>query len=92
MTDRELLAEYARSGSERAFAEIVARHSAMVYSACLRVLGDPAAAEDAVQAAFLVLVRKARGVDGSALAGWLFRTAERSAREVRRARYRRARH
>ena len=62
MTDRELLAEYVEGGSQQAFGQIVARHADMVYSACLRRLGDAHAAEDAVQAAFLVLMRKARSL------------------------------
>ncbi len=92
MTDRQLLAEYARSGSERAFAELVGRHAGMVHATCRRVLGDTPAAEDAVQAAFLVLVRKARSLPaGASVAGWLYRTAELAARDALKSERRRAR-
>ena len=92
-TDTKLLAEFARSGSPEVFAELVRRHTDMVYAACRRVLADPGAAEDAAQASFLVLYQKARGLPaGTQLANWLYRVAEFSACEMRRARQRRARH
>ena len=59
MTDRELLAKFTAMGSHEAFGEIVRRHADIVHSACLRILGDPHAAEDAAQATFLVLLKKA---------------------------------
>ena len=75
-TDRELLAEYAATGSGQAFDELVGRHSAAVYSACLRILGQTHAAEDAAQAVFLVLARKAGRLGGErGLAGWLLLVA-----------------
>ena len=75
-TDRELLAEYAATGSGQAFGELVGRHSAAVYSACLRILGETYAAEDAAQAVFLVLARKAGRLRGEpGLAGWLLLVA-----------------
>ncbi len=93
MTDRELLAQYARSGSDEAVSRLVERHTPLVYSTCLRVLGDSGAADDAAQAVFLVLVRKAREVARyGSLAGWLFRTAENVSRRMRQKRARRARH
>jgi RNA polymerase sigma factor (sigma-70 family) len=93
MTDRELLARYVQSGSEAAFAEIVDKHAAKVYSACRRILGEEHAAEDAVQAAFLLLARNARKLgDRVELSGWLFLTARNCARHMRRAAARRARH
>ena len=93
MTDRELFSEYAASGSSRAFAEIVERYSAMVYSACLRILGNAHAAEDATQAAFLILVRKAKKLPKSTvLSGWLFLTAQHAALNERKRLARRARH
>ena len=69
MTDRQLLAEYAASGSETAFSELVRRHMDMVYSTCLRVLGDKHAAEDATQATFAVLARKAGRLGRGAVLG-----------------------
>ena len=93
MTDRELLASYAADDSQEAFAEIVSRHAPMVYSACLRALGDAHAAEDASQAVFLVLAGKARKLPrATLLAGWLHRTAENVCRDARKLAERRRRH
>ncbi|MHC4914858.1 MAG: RNA polymerase sigma factor, partial [Planctomycetota bacterium] len=91
-SDSSLLAEFAERSSESALAELISRYQDLVYSTCRRVLGDAHAAEDAAQATFLVLVRKARSLrrEGS-LMGWLFRTAELVARNTRRARARAAR-
>jgi RNA polymerase sigma factor (sigma-70 family) len=92
VTDQELLKRYATAGSEEAFAEIVARHTNMAYSVCRRML-DAEAAEDAVQATFLVLARKARGISADAtLAGWIHRAARHAAQETRRAQARRQEH
>jgi RNA polymerase sigma factor (sigma-70 family) len=93
MTDEQLLAEFAARSSERAFGELVGAHTGMVHSVCLRVLGDQHAAEDATQAVFMVLARKARSWPrGASVAGWLFRTAELTARSARKIAARRARH
>ena len=76
-TDGELLAASSR-GEERAFAGLVERHGPLVYNACLRVLRQVHAAEDATQAVFLALAHKAgeRKLQSRAsLAGWLYRTA-----------------
>ena len=86
MRDRELLIEDVRTGSSEAFTELVRRHAPMVYSTCLRMLSDSHAAEDAAQAAFLVLARKARRLPKRVnLSGWLFMTARTSALQMRRA-------
>ncbi len=92
VTDRELLRRFVSEGSEQAFAEVVARHADMVYATCLRVLGNPEDAEDAAQAVFLILVNKAHRLRRNMpLSGWLFRTAELTARNARRSRVRRTR-
>jgi DNA-directed RNA polymerase specialized sigma24 family protein len=92
MTDRSLLAEYAFSSSEKAFAKLVERHAGMVYSTCLRVIGSPGSAEEATQAVFLILARKARRLAAAgSLAGWLYTTAYRVACRARRAEARRRR-
>jgi RNA polymerase sigma factor (sigma-70 family) len=75
VTDAQLLEEFNGKGSEEAFRELVSRYSGLVYSACLRRLGNPHDAEDAAQAVFITLARKARGVRGKSLASWLHRAA-----------------
>ena len=65
LTDVELLDRFsARRGeaAEAAFATLVERHAPMVLATCRQVLGDVHEAEDASQAAFLVLARKARSI------------------------------
>ena len=93
LTDSELLERYtakraesaeAATAAEMAFAALVDRHGAMVWGVCHRVLGDAHEAEDAFQATFLVLVRKAGSVrvDGS-LGRWLYGVAHRVALRAR---------
>ena len=92
MTDRELLSQFARTGSQEAYAEIVRRHAGAVYGTCLRVLGNAHEAEDAAQGAFLVFLRKGRALPGgTVLLDWLHRTARNAARNLRREDLRRAR-
>jgi len=90
LTDAELVGRYVAGGDETAFAEIARRHGPMVYAACRRQLGG--AAEDAVQAVFMLLAGKARGLSKrEALAGWLHGAANLVAREHLRAARRRRR-
>src|SRR5262249_19591302 len=78
--DAELLGRWARHRDEDAFTALLARHGPMVLGVCRRVLGDAHAAEDAMQAAFLVLARKAASLrHPEALAGWLHGVAVRLA-------------
>lgn len=67
--DRRDLVEYSESGSPAAFERLAARHADLVYGVCLRRLGRPEDAEDAAQAAFLALARKARSVQAERLKG-----------------------
>ncbi len=77
MTDSDLLRDYAERRSEIAFAELVQRHVDLVYSAALRMVGDPHLAEDVTQSAFVVLAQNAANLAGRAvLSGWLHRTAQ----------------
>src|SRR5207248_72526 len=74
-------------------AALVTRHGSMVLAACRRVLGNPADAEDACQAAFLVLARKAESARWQpSVAGWLYATARQVALNARTARTRRVKH
>src|SRR5208283_3295171 len=76
LDDHELLAEYARSGSEPAFAALVARYVNLVYSAALRFTSNPHHAEEITQAVFVTLARKAGGLRrGVVMSGWLYQTA-----------------
>jgi RNA polymerase sigma factor (sigma-70 family) len=84
-TDHELLAEFAQTRSEDAFAELMKRHGAMVLGACRRVLMNDADAEDAAQAVFFVLAQKAPSLSKSnvVLGGWLHRVAWHVAQHAR---------
>src|SRR5260370_26178746 len=74
-SDGWLLERFVRDRDEAAFEALLARHGPMVLGVCRRLLHD-AAVEDAFQATFLVLVRKAAALDGSrSLAGWLHTVA-----------------
>src|SRR3954451_18632500 len=78
--DRELLERFADDNDQAAFAAVVTRHTAMVLGVCKRVLHSPADAEDATQAVFLVLARKAKGTRWQAsAANWLYTTARKVA-------------
>jgi RNA polymerase sigma factor (sigma-70 family) len=75
-TDGQLLEQFLAAGEESAFAALVRRHGPMVLGVCRRVLRDRHAAEDAFQATFLVLLRRARFLDRrGSVAGWLYTVA-----------------
>jgi RNA polymerase sigma factor (sigma-70 family) len=82
--DAELLARFVRQGDEAAFEVLVHRHGPMVWSVCRRLLTRTEDAEDAFQAAFVVLLRRAGSIrDGSLLGNWLYGVAYRVAVRAR---------
>jgi RNA polymerase sigma factor (sigma-70 family) len=85
LTDTDLLNRFTRQRDEAAFEALVRRHGPLVYGVCRRVLRHDQDAEDAFQATFLVLVRKASVLRSpGTLAGWLYGVANRTALELRR--------
>jgi RNA polymerase sigma factor (sigma-70 family) len=90
-SDRELLREFVTDRSPAAFAELVRRHGPLVFGVCRRALRHQQDSEDAFQATFLVLARRAaRITTPEKLPGWLHSVAVRTATEIRRMRDQRA--
>jgi RNA polymerase sigma factor (sigma-70 family) len=85
-TDERLLRDYVASQDGGAFAAMMRRHGGMVFAVCRRILGREQDAEDAFQATFLVLMRKAPSLKRPELLGnWLYGVAYRIASKVRHA-------
>jgi RNA polymerase sigma factor (sigma-70 family) len=85
VADRQLLERFVARRDEAAFATLVERHGPMVLAACRRVLRDAHEAEDACQATFLVLARKACSLrQPERLGNWLYGVAIRAARKAQR--------
>jgi RNA polymerase sigma factor (sigma-70 family) len=95
LSDGELLDRFAQRRDESAamaFETILARHGALVLTVCRQVLGDEHAAEDAFQATFIVLLRRAgslRLAKPDSLGPWLYGVAYRIALKARRGEARR---
>jgi RNA polymerase sigma factor (sigma-70 family) len=84
LTDGQLLEDYLRRREEAALAALVRRHGPMVWGVCRRVLRNYHDAEDAFQATFLVLVRKAASVvPREMVANWLYGVAQQTALKAR---------
>ena len=96
LTDGQLLERFATDrddAAELAFAVLVERHGPMVQRVCRGVLADPHDTQDAFQATFLVLVRKARALwVRDSLGPWLHQVAYRTASCARSSAARRRRH
>ena len=90
--DARLLEQFARKGSEDAFAALVQRHIGLVHSVALRHTANPQHAEDITQAVFVILARKAGALGRkTVLPGWLYHTARLTAANLQRAETRRVR-
>ncbi len=84
LTDGQLLDDYLSRQDEAALAALVHRHGPMVWGVCRRVLRNYHDAEDAFQATFLVLVRKAASIASrELLANWLYGVAHQTALKAR---------
>ncbi len=91
LADARLLEHFVRHGDEAAFATLLQRYGPMVFGLCRRVLRDRHEAEDAFQATFLLLVRKAGSLRQPELLGhWLYGVAYRTALKAKSLAFRRA--
>ena len=85
-----LVREFAAKQSEPAFAALVERHIALIYSAALRQVGDAHLAEEITQAVFIIHARKAASLGPKTiLSAWLYRTTRYASADALRARRRR---
>jgi len=84
VSDRHLLARFVEHHDQEAFAVLMRRHADLVFHVCQRLLNNWQDSEDAFQATFLVLARKAATISWQeSIAGWLHEVACRVAAEAR---------
>src|SRR5262245_36297003 len=92
-TDGQLLRRFIEHRDEAAVTAIVRRHGNMVWGVCRRILDNQHDAEDAFQATFLILVRKAGSIrQQEVVGGWLYGVAQQTAMKARAAAARRRQH
>jgi RNA polymerase sigma factor (sigma-70 family) len=84
LTDGQLLERFASHADQAAFELLLRRHGSLVCKVCWRILGNSHDVEDALQATWLVLFRKAASLGQNvSVAGWLYRVAQRIAMRIR---------
>src|SRR5262245_9362745 len=84
LTDGQLVCSFTTTHDERAFAALVQRYGRLVFGVCRRVLANEHDAEDAFQATFLILLRRASKLDRrGSLANWLYTVAYHTALKAR---------
>src|SRR5262249_29098702 len=83
VTDRQLLERFVKNHDRTALEVLVHRHGRMVWGVCCRILRDGPDAEDAFQASFLVLVRRAKAAPRESVASWLYGVAHQTALKAR---------
>src|SRR5579862_6122535 len=90
LTDADILRDFVATRSDAAFRELVRRYAPLVYSAALRQVRHPDAAQDIAQIVFALLARKARHLSSRViLSGWLYRATYFVASRAQRAEWRR---
>src|SRR5882724_5371833 len=83
-SDADLLGRFLSHSDSRAVSVLVRRHAPMVWGVCRRILFDHHHAEDAFQATFLVLLRKANAIKPRSMVGnWLYGVARQTALKAR---------
>lgn len=92
LTDGQLLEYYVQRRDDVAFAALVHRLGPMVSGVCQRVIGHEQEEQDAFQATFVVLCRKAESVKPEQVGNWLYGVAYRTALKARAAHDRRRAH